>query len=203
MRLILLLSLFLFGGFSDDEFDYEPKYITVTGIILDFATDKPLRRKNVFINDSYYLYGKPDEFDDFDRSNFRGHFTLDTWINVNKPELHLYVKDYAQAIFINCPLDSTNNHDTIHLGAIYLAQYDNEMDEKRYNMPEEKEQPIKDLMSISQIESILKSNPDKYNMTMEIDTTEMLITRYNFGRDKPRGTTIQSFKTISFVRDMR
>lgn len=203
MKLAYLVFVIFLLGYANADTGYDPERIVVRGKLIVLSGDRIIKHQTVFLNEHPFRNGIDRNLDDHTKSDSHGEFMLHTWIDKNNPCIYLHVDDYAEVAFINCHVESSESFDTLDLGNIYLAQYDNELTEERYNMPRQKQPPKKvALKSVSEIDSTLKSNPEKYDMYLTIDTTQNAITRYNFGPKKPRGTTIQSYLTIQCVRDM-
>ena len=85
----------------------------------------------------------------------------------------------------------------------YFVSYDYELEVEEYNMPESKKEKKGKYKkySITQVDSIFKSPKSDYGMELNpIDTINGLITRYNFGPNNPRGTTIKKYKQLTLKK---
>lgn len=199
LALISLIGLMSFIP----ESDYSPMEIIIKGKIVNLKTGKPLRKTLVYFDDK-----KMDEIDfypdevliDSDKTNYKGDFLIDFWIDKNDPQLWIKVEEFAQLNICIPNIDTTKYSDTIDVGTIFFIPYNNELEVEAYNMPESRKKR-KDKFkkySIVQVDSLFKLPKTDYGMVLNsIDTINGLITRYNFGPGNPRGTTIKKYKQVT------
>lgn len=199
---IIIAIVTLIGFDARDE--YDPMGIYFKGRIVNLKTQKPLKKTSIYMN-----FQKMDEVDFYadrvltgcDKTNSKGEFLLLTFIDKNDLQTWLKVNEFAQVNILTPNLDTTMEWDTIDLGAIYLVPYDMELEVEAYNMPKAK-RPAKEKYrkySIKEVDSIFNHSTTDYRMELnEIDTVRDAMTRYNFGQDKPRGTTVKHYKQITF-----
>jgi hypothetical protein len=140
---------------------------------------------------------------DIGKTNSRGEFSVDTYLDKN--DLQFWIKgiEFAQLNILAPNIDTTRNSDTLDLGTIYLVPYETELEVESYNIPElkRKKKDKYEKFTLNQVDSLFNTSKSNYGMELNsIDTIGGLgfITRYNFGPNTPRGTTISRFKQVTF-----
>ena len=205
ITIILIASLFGLMSFLPES-DYTPMRVFIKGKIVNLKTGKHLKKTVVHLDDN-----KMDEIDfypdhvliDTDKTNNKGDFLIDSYIDKNDLQFWLKIEEFAQLNVLIPNLDTTKRSDTIDLGIIYFVSYDNELEVEEYNMPESKKKKKEKYKkySIAQVDSIFNLPKSDYGMELnQIDTINGLITRYNFGPNNPRGTTIKKYKQLTFKK---
>ncbi|MGB1037237.1 MAG: hypothetical protein ACPGYY_01230 [Bacteroidia bacterium] len=200
-----MASLFGFMSFLPKS-DYAPMRVFIKGKILNLKTGKPLKKTVVHLDDK-----KMDEIDfypedvliDSDKTNNNGDFLSDTYVDKNDLQFWLKIEEFAQLNVLIPNLDTTKRSDTIDLGNIYFVSYNNELEVEEYNMPKSKKKKKEkyEKYSIAQVDSIFNLPKSDYGMELNpIDTINGLITRYSFGPNNPRGTTIKNYKQLTFKK---
>lgn len=203
----LLLTFLLITNLSfQSRQNYNPIYLHITGTIYDYKTNKPIKKYPIFLsrNKIRYLTFHDDDIDIEGKTVTRknGQFFIDAWLNKNDPTFWLLTKDFAQIKFVGIDTAKLKYGDTLNVGQIWLVSYDNELKEESYNLPKEdskKEKNTREKYSLSDLKTLFPNDSLVKRMTINsIDTTNGLITRLNFGPNMPRGTIIQSYKTLTF-----
>lgn len=203
--LVLILSTFNnLMGFTT-MYNYAPIRIFVKGKIINLKTGKPIKKKIVYIGDE-----RMDEvnfqFDealiDAGKTNCKGNFFISSFIDKNNLQFWLKTKEFAPLNIFTPNLNTTQLSDTIDLGIIYFVPYDNELEVTSFNIPKsrKKRKGKYKKYTIRQVDSIFKLSTHTYDMQLNPIDTIISMSRYNFGSNKPRGTTIKHFKQLTFKK---
>ena len=203
--ILIPISLIVLMGFISKN-DYSPMIVHLKGTIINLKTGKPIKKSILYFNEKEMneIDFRPDDsFIDNCKTNSKGDFLIDTYLDKNKFQTWLKVEEFAQINILMPNIDTTNDRVIIDLGKIYVVPYDIELEVESHNMPTlKKKKKLKyEKYSINEVDSIFNLTGHNYDMELnQIDTISGLITRYNFGHDRPRGTTIKKYKQITFSK---
>lgn len=187
--------------------NYRPTGFIIKGVLVDYMTNQRIKNTVIFTASSSigeFIEETSSHYEKI-KVNKRGEFIGHCFFDKNNPSFWFKLNNYVQINYINCDTLLTLK-DTVDFGTIALLKYDSELIEKYYNIPSKEQNnkyydkansfPISVLLDKIKLDSNFKMQPSK------IDTT-FLITRLNYGRDKPRGTIEQTYKEFYLTANFK
>ncbi|NQY07039.1 MAG: hypothetical protein HRT68_12845 [Flavobacteriaceae bacterium] len=206
-KLILIVLPFLIFSFKSKNTSSCP---CIQGKAIDLYTNKPLKRKKIYVDDKNYDPYNNNRYSDYypGRTNSKGEFSFfPTCVDGNSLSFWFNINNYASINFTNIKIDNDKLIDTIDIGTVYLVPYDEELKIiEKINMGDFKFKKKKlKRYSINKIDSMfsLESYQKKYNMNLKSVDTLVSASKYNFGNKRGKGFLTIEYKLISFIRDLK
>jgi len=190
---IILILTIVVSGFVDNE---PPKMVTITGHAIDYSSLQPGVGLEFFlITDHENMFGKA-KYNSAQKitTDSNGYFEIHGYLGNPDRSFELMFLNSASVTYIN-PDDA----DTVHLGAVPIFKYDNELEITKTDSTFECTTWVEKStgLTISEVVERVQA-PDLNNMEVDIDTIYIGTSPKNSGQPH----CWHSYKTMRLVQDL-